>query len=141
MFAVEALAIERRWRRRSGVEHCPYHCQNGRDGAGLRQDGRDAALPGQRLGLALVVRGGIEDDWNVGDVRGVADLTHELVAIHRGHQDVADDQIRTIAAQGSKGVGAIGGFEYAVASRRKDGRQQLPVDRSIFDDQNGSHSD
>ena len=142
VFSIEVLAIELRWRRRGFcVEHRAHGGQNGAHRARLREDGRHAALARQRLGLTLVISGAIEDDRNVGHVRDVADLTHQLVAVHRRHQDVADDQIGAIAVQGSKGIGAIRGFEYPVAGGRQDCRQQLPVDRSILDDQNGSHSD
>ena len=61
--------------------------------AGLDQDLRDAARPGEPPDLLHEVDGGVEDHTDVRCDRLAAQLVDKFVAVHVRHQDVGDDQV------------------------------------------------
>src|SRR5579864_1106701 len=62
--------------------------------------GDDVAYPaalGERASFAFMIGRRVENDRRRGHGWDGAHLAHELVAVHGGHEDVADDQLRTFA--------------------------------------------
>lgn len=83
---------------------------------------RDAGRPRQRVRLACIVVGAVEDHADGGNVRLGSELTYELVPVDDGHQDVANDQIGAPFAHQRQCLPTIAGFEdsMALAAKQRD---------------------
>src|SRR5581483_4175098 len=86
-----------------------------------------------------MVSGTVENYPRMRECWGLPQPAHKLIAIHGGHQDVANHQIRVQVGDFREGLGAIGGFGYGVAEMAQNGAQVIAAGRIVFDDKNVSH--
>jgi hypothetical protein len=105
----------------------------------LAQHRGHAAAGRHRHRFALGVHGREEDDARVFQRRLGAQLLDELVAIHRRHQDVGDDEVGQFGARDGQRAGAVFGFEDAVPGQAEQGAQIAAVAGPVVDNQNGRH--
>ncbi len=85
--------------------------------AGLAQHARYACGTSQLGGVALVVFGGKENDGGQRSARLDAQAANQLIAVHRGHQQVGDDEVGVFRLRELQGLLAITGFDDGVAAR------------------------
>src|SRR5918996_5886328 len=87
----------------------------------------------------LIVGGCMKDNVGLGNDRISTQLTNELEAIHFGHEEVGNDQLRPFGARFLQSFGAITGRDHAVAIVLKHCRQEFSVTSVVVDNQNGGH--
>lgn len=140
MLAIDIRMLKRSARRpRLRIEHRIERRTDHIRRAGLRQNVNHSALMRERARFTLVVRRGVEDHRRRRKSGNPAHAAHERVAVDRRHQNVADDDVRADLRQRVERFVAVRGFDNLVALCSKDSRQEVPVERSILDDQNGGH--
>ncbi len=79
--------------------------------------------------VALVVFGGEEDDQGLRGARLDAQTADELVAVHRGHHEIGDDELGILGTGQLQGLLAIAGFDDGVATRTQARRTATAVRR------------
>ena len=57
--------------------------------------------------IPRVGKRGQQDHWNMGKIRITLDLLAELVAVHLGHEDIADNSGWTVLTHKSDGITAV----------------------------------
>ena len=93
----------------------------------------------QVAGLALQVGGGPEDHLGLRDLGLATQPAHELVAVHRGHQDVADDEVGPLGQRGGEAFDAVAGLEDLVPGVTQQGHDQAAVVGFVVDDEDTCH--
>ena len=101
------------------------------------QNVRHVAGIGQRPRLPLVVVRRVEDDLDRRERRIGAQLPHQLVAVHRGHHDVGDHELRIHGARQNQALAAVAGFEHLMPLILHQGHHQLAVGGIVVDDDDG----
>ena len=103
----------RRWRQSQRLVHRE---ENGVGVGRLGKQMKYAAGLGQRLSLGLVISRREENDRRAGNGRFAPQLPRELIAVHRRHENVRDDQVRLLLSNQLQGLGAVGRFEQPVTA-------------------------
>jgi hypothetical protein len=103
-------------------------------------DGLGQILVGARLepghDVLRVGFGGHQDDRDEGEVAVALEVLADLDAVHLGHHDVEQDQVRLPFAGERQAFLAVAGRVDLVAVDRKPGFEDVAVGRVVVDDEN-----
>ena len=99
----------------------------------LRTTYRSQHWRAQGTPFAFVVGRRVKDNRCCGEEWHLPPALHELVAVHRRHQDVADDGMRLDLQRRVQRFPTVRGLDDAVTAGEKNGAEEFAVERLIFD--------
>lgn len=131
MIALEISVVRGCRRNGSARQHVSNRAQKVLRTVGLHDDPGDPALFRKSRGFALVIIGRIENDGRPGESRIASQLANEFIAVHGWHENVRDDELRSIQFGGAQPVRTIRSLHCSVTFVLKEHEHGLATGRTV----------